>query len=355
MMLKHKSQKHLPPLSKYARELCHDLVTPANACRFSKPSSDFKDDVTKAKATDCGQQAASSTQPPRPQALSPDVGCFVDSPSPRRDPAAAEARRYEGSLLDDVASPRGSRGGARSLPSPFDLDVDNILNLSPGGDGRARAPPCEERCRRPDAGSPLSAEGTCLDGRTMEEDGGYLSYHAEERAESQDPSASPPQQPRRASRSQLRLDCHAVGGKNLPESLGVQGPSPRQRPSFPVGGVEIMSGGPRPEPPRSRSPRKVLDGPVEELWNVGLPVLQSSLCHSPSVSSIEKASQAKCVSEGAMELLKEGGESQTSAGTDAESPLQVRVGESREAEQLCAPCGARAHATGGIHSILFLT
>lgn len=346
MTFKHKSQKHLPPLSKYARKLCDDLVTHAYACRFSKPSSDFKNDVTKTKAIDCGQHAASSKQPPCPQALSPDVGCFVDSPSPRKDPAAREGGRYEGSLLDDVGSPRSSQCGARSVPSSFDLDVDNILNLSPGGDGRTRAPPCEKRCQ-PDSGSPLSAEGTCLNARTMEEDGGYLSYHAEEQPESKDPSVSAPQQPRQASRSQLRLDCHAVGEKNLPESVDVQGPSSRQHSSFLVSDLEIMSGGPRSEPPRS--PRKVLDGPVEELWNVGLPVLQSSLCHSPSVSSVEKASQAKCVSEGVMELLKEDGESHTSADTDAESPLQVRVSESREAEQLCAPCGAHAHATCGIH------
>ncbi|XP_075883686.1 S100P-binding protein [Nelusetta ayraudi] len=320
MMFKHKRQKHLTPLSKYARKLCDDLVTHTSICRFLKPSNNFKNDTTKTRAVDCGQNAASSKKPSRPQTLSPDVGCFVDSPSPRKDAVACEARQYEGSLLDDIGSPPSSKcEETRSIAPSFDLDVDDMLNLSPCGDGCKRVPDCDKRCQ-PDVSSPspalpleqsqrkggrrsptaANATGSCLIARTTEEDGGYCSYRAEDQTESKDLSVSAHRQPRQASSSQLHLDV--VKEKNLPESFQVQGPSSRQHLSFLVSDLETMSGGPRSE--LARSPRKVLESPVEELWTVGLPMLQSSLCHSPSVNLF-------------------GEESETSCGT--ESPLQVKV------------------------------
>lgn len=324
MMFKHKRQKHLTPLSKYARKLCDDLVTHTSIRRFLKPSNNFKNDTTKTRAVDCGQNAASSKKPSCPQTLSPDVGCFVDSPSPRKDAVACEARQYEGSLLDDIGSPHSSKCEARSIAPSFDLDVDDMLNLSPCGDGCKRVLDCDKRCQ-PDVSSPSPAlpleqsqrEGgrrsataanateSCLNARTIEEDGGYCSYRAEDQTESKDLSVSAHQQPRQAASSQLHLDV--VKEKNLPESFQVQGPSSRQHLSFLVSDLETMSGGPRSQ--LARSPRKGLESPVEELWTVGLPMLQSSLCHSPSVNLFGEESETSC---------------------DTESPLQVKVSESQE-------------------------
>lgn len=356
MMFKHKRQKHLTPLSKYARKVCDDLVTHISARRFLKPSNNFKNDMTETKAIDGGQHAASSKKPSCPQTLSPDVGCFVDGPSPRKDAVACEGRQHDGSLLDDIGSPHSSKCcEARSIAPSFDLDVDDMLNLSPCGDGCKRVPDCAKRCQ-PDVSGPspalplersqrnggrssataVNAKGICLNARTAEEDGGYCSYRAEDQTESKDLSVAARRQPAQASGSQLHLDV--VKEKNPADSFQIQGPSSRQHSSFLVSDLEIMSGGPRSE--LARSPRKVLESPVEELWTVGLPMLQSSLCHSPSVNLIENASQGKCVSEGVMELHKEGGEE---SGT--ESPLQMKVSESQEDDWPCAFCSACSHTT----------
>lgn len=344
MMFKRRRQKHLTPLSKYARKVCDDLVTRAGICRFLKRSNSLQNDMTATKAIDRGQSAASSKKPPCPQTLSPDVGCFVDSPSPGRLLVACDARQHEGGL----GSPHSSKREARSVAPSFDLDVDDMLNLSPCGSGCKRVPDWE-KSRQPDVSSPapalplersqrtggpssasaVNAEGSCLNSRAAEEDGGYCSYRAEDQTESKDLSASAHRQPRQASSGHWHLDV--AEEQNLTTFWP---PSSRQHSSFLVSDLEIVSGGPRSEPARS-PPRKVLESPVEELWSVGLPMLQSSLCHSPSVNSVENASQGECVSEGVMELLKEGGEG-LETSCDTESPLQVKVSESRRDERLCA-------------------
>lgn len=289
-MFKDKNRKHLKPLSKYAHRVLSDPVARTSIHHFIKPPSHFKNDTTKTTTIDFGQITAASC----PQTLCfPDVRCFVKSPLLRRNPVACEGRPSVGSVTDDVHAPHGSKCEAQNVCPSFDLDVDDLLNLSPCGDGSQRVLDCEKK-RKLGIGStslhqrkyghclaaPVDDKG--LNVTTVNQDGVYGSYHTEEQTKPRNVSVAANQQPPRASWSQLHLDCRDVNEECLSESFQIARTEFRQHSSVLDKNIS-MSGGSSSE--LARSPSR---GSVDDLWRVGLPMLREVTAESPLNVKVSK-------------------------------------------------------------------
>lgn len=340
-MLKHRRQTHLKPLSQYARMICHDSV--GSFPDFVKPLNNLKIKIRnscekKHKMDDSTLDESVSTPPKklfRPQTLSPDLGCFVDSPQLRQDPATSNGRQSVGHPVDDF--PHSSPSDKVPYVAPaFDLDVDNILCLSPFGNNYKRMSDSEKSCKsqvgttfatvplgkmqRKD-GHPVATQEKIqevhLNTRSVEEDRGYFSSYMEDQIRSKELSQTVLQQPPQDSSSQLLLACEVAADKHQSESFRKQRSAFGKHSSFLENDLDILTG--------SHS-SEALEGD-EELWNIGLPIFESSVCHNATVDLDGSISQSKRVSEdGVMDSLHEGGEESTlDTSYETTLPLQVKV------------------------------
>lgn len=341
-MLKHRRQKHLKPLSQYAQMICHDSV--GSFPDFVKPLNSLKIEIRnscekKPKMDDSSLDESVNTPPKklfRPQTLSPDLGCFVDSPLLRQDPATSNRRQSVGHPVDDFPHSSPSEKVPYVAPA-FDLDVDDILCLSPFGSNYKRVSDSEKSCesqvgtafaavslgkmQRKD-GHPAATQEKIqevhLNTRSVEEDRGYFSSYMEDQIRSKEPSQTVHQQPSQASSSQLLLACEVEADKHQSESFRKQRSASGRHSSFLENDLDIILTG-------SHS-SEALEGD-EELWNIGLPIFESSVCHNATVNLDGSISQSKRVFEGGViELLHEGGEESTlDTSYETTLPLQVKV------------------------------
>lgn len=317
-MLKQWRQKHLKPLSQYAQMNCHDSV--GSFPDFVKPLNNLKIEIRnscerKYKMDDSSLDESVNTPPKklfRPQTLSPDLGCFLDSPLLRQDPTTSSSPSEK----------------VPYVAPAFDLDVDDILCLSPFGNNYKRMSDSEKSCKsqvgttfaavplgkiqRKD-GHPVATQKiqeVDLNTRSVEEDWGYFSSYMEDQIRSKDLSQTVHQQPPQASCSQLLLACEVEADKHQSTS--------GKHSSFLENDLDIILTG-------SHS-IEALEGD-EELWNVGLPIFESSMCHNATVNLDGSVSQSKQVSEGGvMESLHEGGQESTlDTSHETTLPLQVKV------------------------------
>lgn len=158
MMFNDMNHKHLKPLSKYAHGLFNEPVAHTSVHQF-KPPNNSENDGTKTTAV-----------------CRPGVGCFVEGPSLRKDPVACEGRQSVDSVLGYVDSPHSFKCRPQNVALSFDLDVDDILNLSPCGDSLRRVLGREKK-RKLDVGgaslhqgsaAPVDVKGMCPSVTTME-------------------------------------------------------------------------------------------------------------------------------------------------------------------------------------------
>lgn len=278
-MFKVKNPKHLKPLSKYAQRVFNDPVALTSIYHYIKPAYDLKNATTKRATNDCDRTTTAwSKRPTSSQTpCSPDVGCLVESPSLRMDLAAGEGRRSVGSVIDHLHSPHSLMCRAHNVAQSFDLDVDDLLNLSPCGDRSQRVPDCEKK-RELDIGSaslhrskygqrsaaPVGDKGLNL--TTITQDGSYGYCCTEDQTKPRNVSVSLNQQ---------HLDCRGVKEECLSESCQVAGTEPRQHSSV-LDLKIIVSGGP--SSVLMTSPTR---GSVDDLWRVGLPMLSEDTMESP--------------------------------------------------------------------------
>lgn len=341
-MIKHRRQKHLKPLSQYAQMICHDSV--GSFPDFVKPLNNLKIKIKnscekKHKMDDSSLDESVNTPPKklfRPQTLSPDLGCFVDSPLLRRDPATSNRRQSVGLPVDDFPHSSPSEKVPYAAPA-FDLDVDDILCLSSFGNNYKRMSDSEKSCKS-QVGTTFAAvplgkmqrkdghlaatqeiQEVHLNTRSVEEDRGYFSSYMEDQIRSKDLSQRVHQQPPQASSSQLLLACEVEADKHQSKSFRKQRSASRMHSSFLENDLDIILTG-------SHS-SEALEGDVEELWNIGLPIFESSMCHNATVNLDGSISQSKWVSEGGMmESLHEGGQESTlDTSYETTLPLQVKV------------------------------
>lgn len=295
--LKPANQEHLKPLSLYSRMIACDQK--ASVHQFCSPFINFKFEVLnncerKRKLDDsCFDESFKTPAKKvfRPQALSPDLGCFVDTPPARHDPAITCERKQ--TVSSQLCSEQVECGENFNWPHSlkcekvlniapaFDFDVDDILCLNPFGTTAERLSDNEERCKIPV--------------------GNIFSEVPED-------------------------ECQ-------PESCQKQVSPSGQHSSFIVNDLDAILSGPLLEP--VKSPVEPLEGDMDELWNFGLPIFESSMCHSVTVKLNASSDQSRQVSEevqgGMMEPIHEcqatlGGEESTlDTSYETTLPLQVQV------------------------------
>lgn len=323
--------------------ICHDSVGSFSA--FVKPLNNLKIEIRNScekehKMDDSSLDESVNTPPKklfRPQTLSPDLGCFVDSPLLRQDLATSNRRRSVGNLVDDLHFLHSSPCEKVLYVAPaFDLDVDDILCLSPFGNKRMSD---SEKRYESQVGTTFPAvplgkmqredglrvatqekmQEVHLNTRSVEEDRGYFSSYMEDQIRSKELSQTVHQQPPQASFSQLLPACEVEADKHQSESFRKKVSASGKHASFLENDLDIILSG-------SHS-SEALEGDVEELWNIGLPVFESSMCHNATVNLDGSISQSRQVSEGdVMESLHEGGEESTlDTSYETTLPLQVKV------------------------------
>lgn len=307
-----------------------DFVKPLNNLKIEIRNSCEK----KHKMDDSSLDESVNTPPKklfRPQTLSPDLGCFVDSPLLRQDPATSNRRQSVGHPVDDFPCSSPSEKVPYVAPA-FDLDVDDILCLSPFGNNSNRMSDSEKSCKsqvgtifaavplgkmQRKNGHPVATQEKVqelhLNTRSVEEDRGYFSSYMEDQIRSKELSQTVVQQPPQASSGQLLLACEVEANKHQSESS-----ASGKHFSFLENDLDIILTG-------SHS-SEALEGD-EELWNIGLPIFESSMCHNATVNLDGSTSQSKRVSEGGvMDSLHEGGEESTlDTSYETTLPLQVKV------------------------------
>lgn len=285
--LKPTYHEHLKPLSVYSRMIACDQK--ASVTHFCNPFINFKIEISnnhgrKRKLDDSCLDESISTPAKKvfaPQTLSLDLGCVVDSPPASTSEAEEEVAH---SLL---CSEHGDCGDRLNLPRifqpekvpnvtpAFDLDVDSILCLNHLAANEERASDNGEKRKIPDLNAfPEVTEAECQpDSRQREV-------------------------------------------------------SPTGKHSFFMHGYScVVLNEPQMEP--SNAPIESLEGDVEELWEIGLPLLESSVCHSATVK-LNTSDQSRQMSEevqaGMMEPIREcQAESTLDASSENTMPLQVKV------------------------------
>lgn len=267
------NQKHLKPLSKYAQRVFNEPVAHTSIHQFIKPPNNYENNATKTTAF-----------------CSPCVGCFVESPSLWKDPVACDGRRSVSSVIDNVDSPISSKCRAQNVAPSFDLDVDDILNLSPCGGSFQRVPDCGKK-RKLDIGSAslhqnsaaaVDDKGMCPDVTTVNQNRGYGSCRTEDQTKPRNLCVSANQQLPRAAWRQLHLDCRDVREEFLSESFQVAETESGQHSSV-LDLKVVMSG--RPSTELAGSPSR---GSVDDLWRVGLTMLTEDAIESPLQVKVNK-------------------------------------------------------------------
>lgn len=272
-MFTEQNQKHLKPLSKYAQGVLNDSVAHAGIHHFIQPPNDLRNDITKTSMMACDETTeASSRRPSIPQTL-------CESQSLSEDPGACEGRRSVGSVMDYA--------GAHNVAQSFDLDIDDLLSLSPCGNCSQRVRDREKNRNLDISSSSLhqrkywqhSAAPVDLDGpnvTTVNRDwSSWDSYTTEDHLGPRNLSVPANQRPPRAPWSQLLLDCRDVEGGSLAAGFQTAVTEPRQHSSV-LDLKVIMSG--RPSSELARAPSR---GSVDDLRRVGLTMLREDTMESP--------------------------------------------------------------------------
>ncbi|XP_044022803.1 uncharacterized protein LOC122861864 isoform X2 [Siniperca chuatsi] len=332
------------------------------------------------------------------KALSPDVGCFMDycSPPARQDsmspyaiskPALfnktqvirSEIKEIVSSQLhfEDVECGSSTEPGCNKWtvphhlkcekvllnPAPaFDCDVDDILCLNPFGTyiGEGFLDNVKS-CKNPSSNTfqnkpvliPTVAHGQELergDGREelkkelyhnvrdVEEDKGYFSMsYIKDLKIGKDPSQSVYSQlPPAASSPLLRIgevevpedECHPE--RSSEPGCSQQAALSGQHVSFTVSDFSPIVGGPL----SVNSPVEPLESDVEEVWNIGPPMFESSICQSVTVKLNAGSEQSRQVSEEVQGGLREpidecqdtpGDEATLDTSSETTLPLRVQV------------------------------
>lgn len=280
-------QEHLKPLSVYSRMIACDQK--ASVHPFCNPFINFKVEMSnshnrKRKLDDSCLGESISTPAKKvfaPQTLSLDLGCVVDSPP-------ASTREAEEEVVHSLpCSEHLDCGDHLNLPrilqpervlnsTPvFDLDVESILCLNHLDANDKRASDNEEKCKIADLNAfPEVKEAECQ-----------------------------------------------------PESCQKEVSPTGKHSSFMGSYSCVVLNEPQMEP--SNFPIETLEGDVEELWEIGLPLLESSVCHSVNVK-LNTSDQSRQLSEevqgGMMKPLHECRvESTLDTSSENTMPLQVKV------------------------------
>lgn len=323
--------KHLKPLSRYSNLITSDDQKASQLCipfiNFKIERMNYCD--RKRKLDDSCLDESFKTPAKKafqPQALSPDLGCFVDRPPEKQDPAISN-KKIKGTVSSELSLEQGEYGSAdKGNKTPkcekvrngvSYLEFDEILSLSLCGTKAERLPDNVEGCKSPTGNNPAVERG---DGQiketregikemhqdviNVEEDNGYFSSYAKDFKTPNSESG-----------------CHR------------QTSSSQQHASFSVSDADAILSGPLLEP--VNSPFEPLEGDVDELWNIGLPIFESSVCHSFTVALNASSEQNRPVSDegqgGMMEPINEcqaplsGEESTLDTSYETTLPLQVQV------------------------------
>lgn len=339
-----------------------------------------------------------------PKALSPDLGCFMDycSPSARQDSVSPFAisksallnktQAIRSEIKQTVSSelqsehvkcgfstePGDSKGTVPhslkygklllNVPPAFDCDVDDILGLNPDNVDSCKSPssntfknmavliPTVAHRRELEKGDGQVAEERKelkkemdLNVKDVEEDKGYFSMsYIKDLKTGKDPSQlGYLQLPPAASSPLLRKvevevpedDCHPEDSSEpkCHEQAALAG----QHISFTVRDLCPIVSGPLLE--SRNSPVESLEGDVEEVWNIGLPIFESSVCHNVAVKLNAGSEQSRRVSDEVQGALIDsihecqatlGGE-ETTLDTSYETTLPLKVQVSCEVAWSC--------------------
>ncbi|CAK6968068.1 S100P-binding protein-like [Scomber scombrus] len=349
--------------------------------KFHDPFINFKIEVMNNCAKKRKLDDASYETPAKkaftPNSLSPDLGCFVDYCSPPTAQSVSSSAVSQSASISietkDIASSQlhgecGSKPGGDegtephslktekvlfSLEPVFDIDVDAIMRLSPLSTA-GEVSDSSEIGKNPNGSTsqdkrlsvPTVADGQELDSghgdlvevqelkkdidgnvNDEEEDKGYFSMSYLKDCKIRTPKLLPTTSSPllrigevKTAESSPESGCHALAAPHgLHVSFTVEGLSPT------ASGLSSNT---------VNSPTEPLEGDVEELWNIGQPIFESSVCHGVTVKVNTGSEQSRQVSEEVQGDVIESFECQTTFSgeettldTTYEStlPLQVQV------------------------------
>ncbi|XP_071327438.1 uncharacterized protein [Trachinotus anak] len=395
--------EHLKPLSVYSKMItCGQKASLDSHRKFSNSFINFKIEVVnnclekrkfEHSSPDDGYESPAKKSY-NSEALSPDLGCFMDDCSPpdsaspftfsasldKTHALRSEIKESVNSQLHSVHVDCGSStepGGDKrtaahsfkcenvvlNLAPTFDCDVDDILCLNPVGtysDGGL--PEHVDSCKSSDTFQnkadliPAVAHGQELergDGQVDKEreertremhlnvkdedtDKGYfsMSYIKNLKTGKSPPQCGYPQLFTAASSPLHRIgEIQGPQNESHPENSSEQAMLSGQQNLFSVSDLCPTVSGPRLE--TKNSDVDSLDGDVEEMWNIGPPIFESSVCHSVTVTLNAGSEQSRQVIEevcgDVMEPIREcqttlsGEEATSDTSYETTLPLQVQV------------------------------
>lgn len=332
--------KHFTPLSIYSRMItCEEKASLDHQTKLSNPFINFKIELVnnsagKRKLEDDSYQTPAK-KASSPKDVSPDLGCFMDySSSPATQDSVSPFANSTPALLDktqDIKSeiksvssqlrseqveccsstqPGGSKGTAphslrceKDLAPAFDCDVEDILCLNPLGTavGFSQNKPVltVANGQHLDRGDGQVEEGReelkkemHLNVNDVEEDKGYFSMsYIKDLKMGKNPSQSVYSQvPPATSSSLLRLGEVETPEKEYLRVRSKKGDHPEcssepgcpkqavrsgQEVSFTVRDLCPIVSGPLLKP--DNCPVELLEGDVDEAWNIGSPIFESSM------------------------------------------------------------------------------
>ncbi|XP_027130895.1 S100P-binding protein isoform X2 [Larimichthys crocea] len=367
--------EHLKPISAYSRFITCDQQN-ASLHQSSNPFINLKIEVVnncqKKRKLDSSPDDCYETPAKKdfsPQALSPDLGCFMDfsSPPTKQDCVSPLATSMPALLNKTQAIRSEEEQSSSSEPhwkmhlnaTPFDLDVDDILCLNPLSTYATGAfSDNVQRCTSPNSDTfqnkpalaPNVAHKTELgrgDGQVkeeqeepkeemhlnvkdVEEDKGYfsMSYLKDHKIGVDSPQLPP------VTCSPLRRGEDERQPESAPEpGCHKQAVLPGQDFSFTVLDSGPVVRGPLVKPADSLF--EPLEGDVEEMWNIGSPLFESSVCNNVTVKLSADSEQSRQVSEEVRGEVMEAvdkcqatvGREESTLDTSYETtlPLQVQV------------------------------
>ncbi|TKS86364.1 S100P-binding protein [Collichthys lucidus] len=374
--LKPVKYEHLKPISAYSRFITCDQQN-ASLHQSCNPFMNLKIEVVnncqeKKRKLDSSPDDCYETPAKKDfssQALSPDLGCFMDfsSPPTKQDCASPLASSMPALLNKTQAIGSEGEQSPSSEPhwkmhlnaTPFDLDVDDILCLNPLSTYATGAfSDNVQRCASPNSGTfqnkpalaPNVAHRTELgrgDGQVkeeqeepkeemhlnlkdVEEDKGYfsMSYLKDHKMGVDSPQLPP------VTSSPFRSCEDERQPEGAPEpGCHKQAVLPGHDFSFTVLDSGPVVRGPLVKP--ADSLLGPLEGDIEEMWNIGSPLFESSVCNNVTVKLSADSEQSRQVSEEVrgevMEAVDKcqatvGGEESTlDTSYETTLPLQVQV------------------------------
>ncbi|CAJ1073953.1 S100P-binding protein-like isoform X2 [Xyrichtys novacula] len=278
----------LKPLSKYARKVaCEQHTSLHQAAKLSPPFVDFKmnelklDDFISDDSYETPVRKAYS-----PNVFSPDHGCVLDFSTPSEGQQECGLEPHSLKCKEVLLN-----------PSPdLDSDVDNMFCLSPRGfptvglilntlesdkvpSGRTVSPPVAHIRKK--------AKGYCQEAEEREEQTKKMFLDANDGGQEDKGYSSESYMKIFELAKILSQPVNPSLTPKLPEDESQ--PASRTRPgyqkpadvSFTCNDLYPIISGPQLEP--TNCPQEPLDNDIEEEWNIGLPIFESSICPKSSV------------------------------------------------------------------------